>query len=213
MLRIAREGYPFILLPAVIAIIFTGLSMFWLSAPFFLLTLFMIYFFRDPERVINKKDGVFYSPADGKVIFIGKTREEEVLKDEAIEVSIFMSPFDVHINRIPCDGMVKEVRYYPGRFYAAYRRGASLSNEHITILIEARDAKVVVRQVAGFLARRAVCWVRPGESITQGQRYGMIKFSSRVDIYLPLNASIKVNLNDRVKAGKTIIGVIESISH
>jgi phosphatidylserine decarboxylase len=213
MLRIAREGYPFILLPGVIAIIFTGLSMFWLSAPFFLLALFMIYFFRDPERVINRKDGVFYSPADGKVIFIGKVGEDELLKDKAIEVSIFMSPFNVHINRIPCDGVVRDVRHCPGKFYAAYREDSSIANEHITMLIEGRHGKVVVRQVAGFLARRAVCRVKPGDTLTQGQRYGMIKFSSRVDIYLPLNTNIEVKLNDKVKAGETIIGVIGSLSH
>jgi len=213
MFKIAREGYSFILLFTVVTLIIALLGTFLLAIPFFILTLFMAFFFRDPERTIEKKDGVFYSPADGKVIFIGETREDELLKDKALMVSIFMSPFNVHINRIPCDGVVKDVRHYPGRFYAAYKENSSIANEHITMLIEGRDGMVVVRQVAGFLARRAVCKVKPGDSIIQGQRYGMIKFSSRVDIYLPLNTNIEVKLNDKVKAGETIIGVIGSLSH
>jgi phosphatidylserine decarboxylase len=209
MFKIAKEGYPFILLSASVTFITTLSGNPLLTIPFLILTLFMIFFFRDPERVIDKREGVFYSPADGRVIFIGRTREEEVLREEAIEVSIFMSPLDVHINRIPCDGVVREVRHYPGRFIAAYRDDSSMTNEHITMLIESRYGRVVVRQVAGFLARRAVCRVKPGDGVNQGQRYGMIKFSSRVDIYMPLNTSIRVGLNDRVRAGQTVIGVIE----
>jgi len=208
MFRIAKEGYPFILLPAFITIVFALSGLYIPTIPFTILTLFMLFFFRDPERTIERRDGVFYSPADGRVIFVGRTMEEEILKEEAIEVSIFMSPLDVHINRIPCDGVVRDVRHYPGRFTAAYRDDSSMANEHITMLIEGRDGRVVVRQVAGFLARRAICRVKPGDSVSQGQRYGMIKFGSRVDIYMPLNTSIKVGLNDRVKAGQSIIGTI-----
>lgn len=208
MLKIAREGYSFILLPACIALLLMILSIPLASFPFLILTLFMIFFFRDPDREIIKRRGVFYSPADGKVIFIGRHTEDELLKAERLQVSIFMSPLDVHINRVPCDGVVKDVRHYPGRFYAAFKEGSSKVNEHITMLISSDNGDIVVRQVAGFLARRAVCRVKPGDRVFQGQRYGLIKFSSRVDIYLPLNTGIKVKLNDRVKAGQTVIGII-----
>lgn len=209
MFKFAREGYPFILTSAVATLIVVLLGILWVAIPLSVLTFFMLFFFRDPERVIIKKKDVFYSPADGRVIFIGKTVEDEALRDEAVEVSIFMSPFDVHINRIPCDGVVRDVRHYPGRFYTAFKEGASKANEHITMLIETEHGGVVVRQVAGFLARRAVCRVKPGDKVSQGQRYGLIKFSSRVDIYLPLNVAIKVKLNDKIKAGQTVIGIVE----
>ncbi len=211
MFKIAKEGYPFVLTFTVITLLSTLLGVFWITIGLFILTLFMLFFFRDPERVITRKEGAFYSPADGRVIFVGKVVEDEVLKDNALEISIFMSPLDVHINRIPCDGIVKDVRHYRGRFCAAFKESSSKANEHITMLIRTDNGDVVVRQVAGFLARRAVCRVKPGEHVSQGQRYGLIKFSSRVDIYLPLNVAIKVKLNDKVKAGQTIIGVIESI--
>ncbi len=209
MFKVAREGYPFILSSAIVVLITAVLEIYWMAILFSILTFFILFFFRDPERQVIQKKGVFYSPADGKVIFFGKTVEDEILKDQALEVSIFMSPFDVHINRIPCDGIVREIRYYPGRFYAAFKEDSSRANEHITMLIEGEDGSVVVRQVAGFLARRAVCNVKPGDIVKQGQRYGLIKFSSRVDIYLPLNANIRVKLKDKVKAGQTIIGTIQ----
>lgn len=211
MFKFAREGYPFILTSAVTTLIFTLLSIFWAAAVLFILTLFMLFFFRDPDRIIIEGRGLFYSPADGKVILISEAVEDEFLKEKALEISIFMSPFDVHINRAPCDGIVRAVKHYPGKFYAAFKEGASIANEHITMLLESENGKIVVRQVAGFLARRAVCRVKPGDMLKQGQRYGLIKFSSRVDIYLPLTTQIKVKLNDKVRAGETVIGSIEQV--
>jgi len=209
MFRFASEGYPFILTSAAISLIAALVGLWGLAVASFLLTLFMLFFFRDPERMIIRRKGVFYSPADGRVICVRRTFEDEVLKEEALEVSIFMSPIDVHINRIPCDGIIRDVKYFPGRFYSAFKDISSSANEHITVLLEGDDGRVVMRQVAGFLARRAVCRVKSGDRVVQGQRYGLIKFSSRVDIYLPLDTHIGVKPRDRVRAGETVIGVIQ----
>jgi phosphatidylserine decarboxylase len=168
----------------------------------------MLYFFRDPERIAPEGDNIFVSPADGKVIFIKNVREDQHLKSDAIEVSIFMSPLNVHVNRAPCDGVVESVVHTSGKFLSAFKHEASLQNENIAMLLNTKHGKVLVRQVAGFVARRAVCRVKPGDALEKGQRYGIIKFSSRLDVYLPKDADIKVKLGDKVKAGETIIGII-----
>ncbi len=209
MFKFAGEGYPFILTFTFLALITVFLGMLWPALIMFVLALFMLFFFRDPDRVTPEDKGVFSSPADGKVILIRETGEDELLSGKAIEISIFMSPFDVHINRAPCDGIVRAVKHYPGKFLAAYNEKSSILNEHITMLLEGDMGKVVVRQVAGFLARRAVCRVKPGDLLDRGQRYGLIKFSSRLDVFLPLNTEIKVKLGDKVKAGESILGIIE----
>lgn len=209
MFRLAPEGYPFILIFSLATIITAVFGKFWLIVVSLVPLLFMFFFFRDPERITPAGRGIFYSPADGKVILIRESEEEELLNDRALEISIFMSPFDVHINRAPCDGRVSAVRHYPGRFFAAFKNKSSVLNEHITMLLETEYGKIVIRQVAGFLARRAVCRVKPEDTLKQGQRYGLIKFSSRLDVFLPLNTQIKVKLNDKVRAGETILGIIE----
>ncbi len=208
MFKLAPEGYPFILFFSVIslaAVLFGKPWMVWVP---FLLLLFMLFFFRDPERITPEEKNTFYSPADGKVILIKETDENEILNSRALQVSIFMSVFNVHVNRAPCDGEVKKVKHYPGRFIAAFKHDSSMVNEHITMMMETEHGDIVIRQVAGLLARRAVCRVKPGDSLNQGQRYGIIKFSSRLDVYLPLNTVIKVKLNDKVKAGESILGII-----
>lgn len=210
MVKLAPEGYPFILFFAVLTIVTSFFGNFVLTAVVFFLALFMIFFFRDPERKLQEGGDIFYAPADGKVIAIKETDEQELLNKRALEISIFMSPLDVHVNRSPCDGTVKEVKHYPGKFRAAFRGDSSLSNEHITMLLDTEHGKIVVRQVAGFLARRAVCRVKLKDSLKQGQRYGIIKFSSRVDVFLPLNARARVSVNDRVKAGETVIAEIKN---
>lgn len=208
-MKFAPEGYPLILVFAFITLIVMLFGKLWIAAIPFALTLFMLFFFRDPERITPQDRGVFYSPADGKIIFIGENEENELLNNRAIEISIFMSPFDVHVNRAPCDGMVRDIKHYRGKFLAAFRQDSSILNEHITMLLETEYGKIVVRQVAGFLARRAVCRVKTGDGLKQGQRFGIIKFSSRLDIFLPLNTQIKVKLNDKVKAGESILGMID----
>lgn len=167
----------------------------------------MCFFFRDPERIIPEGKGIFVSPADGKVILIEDVYEKDYLNSDTKEISIFMSPFNVHVNRVPCDGKVSVVKYSPGKFLAAYKEDASVKNENIVMVLDGEKARVLVRQVAGFVARRAVCRAKVGDVLMRGERYGIIKFSSRLDVYLPKDAQIKVQLGDKIKAGETVIAV------
>jgi phosphatidylserine decarboxylase len=208
MLKFAPEGYPFILVFIFITIAAVFIRLPWLTALSLILTLFMLYFFRDPERTVPQDKGIFVSPADGRVILIKEIREEEHLKTQVIKISIFMSPFNVHVNRAPCDGVVRTVKHTPGRFFAADKDEASMLNENIAMVLEGGEGTILVRQVAGFIARRAVCRVKAGDKLKRGERFGMIKFSSRLDVYLPLNAKIKVKLGDRVKAGESVLGAM-----
>lgn len=206
MFKFAPEGYPFIVFFAIITIITFFLGGIWTALLPFILTLFMAFFFRDPERRVPEGESIFVSAADGKVILIDKVYEGQFLKNDAVEVSIFMSPLDVHINRSPCDGVVESVVHTPGKFFSAFKHEASLQNENIAILLNAKHGNVLVRQVAGSLARRAVCRVKPGDVLKKGERYGIIKFSSRLDVYLPKDTQIRVALGDKVKAGESVIG-------
>lgn len=207
MFRFAPEGYPFIFVFLFITIVVALFAKPWMVVILLGLTFFMFFFFRDPERSIPEGNNIFVSPADGKVILIQNVHEERYLKNDATQVSIFMSPFNIHVNRSPCDGRVKLVVYTPGRFLSAFKPEASRENENITMLLETENAKVLVRQVAGFIARRAVCRVKPGDTLKRGERYGIIKFGSRLDVYLPLYTEIKVKLGDKVKGGESILGV------
>ncbi|MBI4849687.1 MAG: phosphatidylserine decarboxylase family protein [Nitrospirae bacterium] len=205
MFQFAKEGYPFILVFISLTAVSALLRSHWLTAVFLILTLFMFYFFRDPDRVTVPDKDAFYSPADGKIIVITEAAEDEILHEKALKISIFMSPLNVHVNRAPCDGVVRDVRHYPGKFLSAFKDEASIVNEHITMLLEGPHGKIVVKQIAGYVARRAVCRVKPGEALAQGQRYGIIKFSSRLDVFLPLGTKVKVKLGDKVKAGETVL--------
>ena len=221
-MKFAPEGFSFILGSLVftaIASVFTFLTYkaggpaFHISsgAVFFfsLVSSFMGFFFRDPERTTPEGKGLFVAPADGKIILIKEVNEKKYLKSDAKEISIFMSPFNVHVNRAPCDGKVSAVKHSPGIYMAAYKDDASLKNENIAMLLEGKEGKVLVRQVAGFIARRAVCRVKPGDMLKRGERYGMIKFSSRLDVYLPKDVKIAVKLGDKVKAGETLIARVK----
>lgn len=208
MFKFAAEGYPYIAVFGAITVItyeFWGAG---IAALPFVLFLFMLYFFRDPERAIPEGDNIFVSPADGRVIVVSKTYEDRHLKSSALQISIFMSPLNVHVNRAPCDGTVESVLHTKGKFLSAFKPEASIQNENIAMVLDTKYGKILVRQVAGFIARRAVCRVKPGDALKIGGRYGVIKFSSRVDIYLPDNATIMVKINDRVRAGETVIGSI-----
>lgn len=208
MIKFAPEGYPFIASFAAITIIAFLTGGIWVTAIPFILTLFMAFFFRDPERTTPEGDNIFVSPADGRVIQIQNIVEENYLESSAIEISIFMSPLNVHVNRAPCDGTVESVVHTPGKFLSAFKPEASLKNENIAMLLKSDYYRVLVRQVAGAVARRAVCRAKPGDVLKKGERYGVIKFSSRLDIYLPEKTEIKVKLGDKVKAGETILGRI-----
>lgn len=172
------------------------------------LTLLVLYFFRDPERQIPVDPNNIVSPADGKVVEIVEDYEPEYLKDRATRISIFLSVFDVHVNRIPISGSVEHVRYQKGSFIQAYKSEASSVNEQSVIGIEGSTCKLVFKQIAGILARRIVCHLRVGNKVSQGDRFGIIKFGSRVDIFLPQNTEIKVRLKQKVKGGESILGVL-----
>jgi len=220
VIKFAPEGYPFIFGSLLITFIasllilwslksggsqITFYLLFGASLFFLLITFFMAFFFRDPERAIPEGKGLFVSPADGKVILVKDVHEKEYLNSDVKEISIFMSPLDVHVNRAPCDGKVSVVKYSPGKFMAAYKDDASVKNENIVMVLDGEKDRVLVRQVAGFVARRAVCRVKVGDMLKRGERYGLIKFSSRLDVYLPKDVQIKVRPGDKVKAGETVI--------
>ncbi len=178
----------------------------WLGRIFYLLCAFTLYFFRDPERQIPQGESLIVSPADGKVVGIDSVEHVPFIDGPAKRVSIFLSIFDVHINRAPIRGKIEYRHYAPGEFLPAYEPKASIKNEQNTIGIEDSDGyRVVVRQIAGLIARRILCWKNPGDKIERGDRFGLIRFGSRTDLFLPLDARIEVKLGQRVQGGATII--------
>ena len=192
-MKIDSAGYPFLILFA-------------LLSPFtFILGLFMFYFYRDPDRKTPEEDGIVVSPADGKVIVAEHREETKYFHEERPLVSVFMSLFNVHVNRSPVEGNVIMVKHNKGKFMAAFKEEASLKNENTEMIIENSYGKTLVRQIAGLIARRTVCRVVQGDSLKQGERFGIIKFSSRVDTYVPQGYNITVKTGDIVKAGETII--------
>jgi len=206
---VAMEGMVFILPLAAITVTLWTLR-FTASAGFFsLLTLFVIYFFRDPERPIPAGEKAVLSPADGKVIQVESCREEKFLRGSTVKVSIFMSLFDVHVNRIPLTGRIVESVYSQGQFIRANLDRASSSNEQNTLLIETPDgSRLLFVQIAGLIARRIVCGVQKGDVVERGQRFGMIRFGSRMDIYLPENSRVQARLGQKVFGGQTILGYL-----
>jgi phosphatidylserine decarboxylase len=205
LMKFAPEGYPFIGGFAALTAV-TAFFTLWGTVIPLLLTLFMFYFFRDPERVVPTEKDIFVAPADGRIILVRDMFESKYLNADTKQVSIFMSPANVHVNRTPCDGRVKQVVHNSGSYFAAYKDEASVRNENIEMVLETEYGDVLVRQVAGFIARRAVCRKKEGDILKRGERYGMIKFSSRLDIYLPRNVKIRVEMGKRTKAGESIIG-------
>lgn len=202
-MRIVREGFPYILVPALLSIILLALSYWYVAISFVLLTAFMAYFFRDPKRNPPDDPNVVVSPADGKV-----TRVSELAPGQGNSstlISIFLSPLDVHINRSPIAGKITDVSYTKGKFLIATDERASLVNEQNALTIEG-NITVVCKQIAGILARRIVCWKHQGEVVALGERFGLIKFSSRTDVILPESVEVLVTTGMRVKGGTTIIG-------
>jgi phosphatidylserine decarboxylase len=181
-----------------------GAFNFWFVAGFFLLVMvFMAFFFRDPERKPPSDPNVVVSPADGRVTRVGPMSEEA---ESPTVVSIFLSPLDVHVNRSPIPGKIVEVKYSPGKFLMATNENASLVNEQNALTIQGEKITVVCKQIAGILARRIVCWKGKGDNLTLGERFGMIKFSSRTDVLLPANVVVEVKVGQRVQGGTTVIG-------
>ena len=202
---IVKESIPYIVVPVLLAAAAALLGYWYVAAFLFLVALFMAYFFRDPKRVPPSDPDVVVSPADGKVTRIGPANTSA---DSPIVISIFLSPLDVHINRSPIPGKIVDVLYSPGKFLIATNEKASLVNEQNALTIQGEKITVVCKQIAGILARRIVCWRRKGDNLSLGERFGMIKFSSRTDILLPANVRVTVKEGDRVRGGTTVIGRI-----
>ena len=182
----------------------TGMSMFFLAV-----TLFVLWFFRNPDRVTPEDEKAVISPADGRIIKIEEVEEQEILRGRARKVSIFMNVFNVHVKRAPCAGTVKEIVYREGRFFSANLDKASALNERNSVLIETVDgSRILTIQIAGVIARRIVCWVKEGMGIEKGERFGLIKFGSRLEVFMPLDATIPVKVGDKVRAGETRIGCL-----
>ena len=197
-----KEGIPFVLVPAAAAVVL-ALAQFWvIAAVFLLLTGFMLYFFRDPERVVPKDDGLIVSAADGRVTRIEANSENKL-------VSVFLSPLDVHVNRSPIAGKIINVTYIKGKKMPATSDNASLINERNSLVIEGEHVTVTCTQIAGILARRIVCWFKAGDNLERGQRFGLIKFGSRTDLLMPPDAEIAVQIGDRVRGGETIIARVK----
>ena len=204
---IAREGFVFVVPLLVITVLMFLISFYWATAIFGLGFLFVTWFFRDPERRIPNEPNVIVSPADGKITEI-VTENEPINGKLCKRVTIFLSVFNVHVNRVPIGGTIKDIRYNPGKFLAAFNPKASMDNEQNLILINNGRTHIFVKQIAGLIARRIVCWPKKGDHYESGQRYGLIRFGSRVDILLPENTKLSVACGDKVSGGESIIGYL-----
>ena len=201
---IAREGWPFLAIALILALGATVWCAFW-SIPLWIIFVFVLQFFRDPGREIPQQAGAVLSPCDGRVIKVER-RQDPYGQREAILISVFMNVFNVHSNRSPMDGTIQKVQYFPGKFVNADLDKASTENERNAIVLKSAEGQIVTFvQVAGLIARRILCYVKEGDNLTRGQRYGFIRFGSRVDVYLPLTASVKVSIGDKVSATTTIL--------
>jgi phosphatidylserine decarboxylase len=214
---ITKYGLNTFLFCAGFSAVFIILSFFihnpWIKYPILILSitflLFCFNFFRDPDRIPPNKKNVIVSPADGEIVIVKDVFENEFLKENGKQISIFMSPLSVHVNRIPIDGKVDYFNYVKGEYLVAYHEKADKRNERTEIGITSNYGKVFFTQVAGFIARRIVCSLQVGDSVKMGERFGMIKFGSRSDVIVPLNWKLKVKLGDKVTAGETILFEIE----
>ncbi len=207
-MRIDPAGWPFIAGALVLALVIGLLGGLWLALPVAALAAFFAFFFRDPERRITSRDDAVLSPADGRVLVAGEAEPAAAPRGTWLQISIFLSPMDVHVNRVPVSGRVTHVEYTPGRFLPAYHADAAGTNERSEIWIDHNGHQVVARQVVGILARRVVCRVAPGTAVQAGDRYGIMKFGSRMDVFLPTTAEILVRPGDAVRGGETVIAVL-----
>jgi phosphatidylserine decarboxylase len=205
---IAVEGFPFVAGAALITAVFFLLGWKAVALFFLVVTLFIIFFFRNPKRTPPENEQAVISPADGVVIYLGNAREPH-LDREMLKISIFMSVFNVHINRVPVSAKVVDLFYRPGKFLDVRHERATFENEQQGLVLEtAGGATIVVVQVAGLIARRIVCYPVIGTILKKGERYGLIRFGSRLDVYLPHGAELKVKMGDKTVAGETILGVL-----
>ena len=209
-LPIAVEGIPFVAgAGAVFLLVY--LAGWMMPALFFMaLALFVVWFFRNPERNIPSGKDLIVSPADGRIIAVNNEMETRILRKRLIRISIFMNLFNVHVNRIPCSGRVLDISYNPGRFLSANRDKASLENEQNAVVLETTGGdQILFVQIAGLIARRIVCRLQKGAQVERGERFGLIRFGSRVDVYLPMDAIVKVSVGQKVKGGESILASLE----
>jgi len=211
-MTVAREGLPFILIATALAVGAFALALMRRSWPLWLfafvltlVALWVAYFFRDPERTGERGERLVISPADGKIVMITEVDEPSFVHGKATRISIFMNIFNVHVNRYPVAGTVKYVHYNPGKFINAAADKASLDNEQMSVGLESGGKLVLVRQIAGAIARRIVTYSKVGDAASQGARFGLIRFGSRVDVFVPTNSTVRVKIGDKPSAGTTVL--------
>ena len=207
---LAREGFPFIFIGLFLTFVIFLLGLTSLSILAGIISLFIIFFFRDPKRKSEAPDNAVLTPADGTILDIKQLEDgNNPLGEKAIKVSIFMSVFNVHVNRMPVGGTVEKITYQPGRFFSANLDKASEYNENNRVTLQTFDSRrIVVIQIAGLIARRIACWINEKDRVAAGQRFGLIRFGSRLEVFLPISSKITVETHQKVKAGETIIGFL-----
>lgn len=215
MIRIHREGYLIILLASLLLIgvnilcaLFLPILQPWLGVLSLGFWGLIVQFFRNPKRAIpTMGEGIIYAPADGQVVVIEEVEETEYFKEKKLQVSIFMSPLNVHVNRASIGGTVQYAQYHPGKYLVAWHPKSSTENERTTVVIKNAKVEILLRQIAGAVARRIRYYVQPGQTLVQGEEFGFIKFGSRVDLFLPLDAEVKVSIGQKVKGNVDVIAV------
>ncbi len=221
-MTIHREGYKYITIATILFAVLAFLNfkfiygdsmlcqvIYWvLQTAFFLLWFWVLWFFRIPSRTYTVGENLIVAPADGKVVVIEETEEPEYFKDKRLQVSIFMSPLNVHVNRSPIKGLIKYVKYHPGKYLVAWHPKSSTENERTTVVVGNSQVTLLMRQIAGALARRICYYVKDGQTIDQNAEFGFIRFGSRVDIYFPVGTKIDVEIGQHVKGGQTILAKI-----
>ncbi|MFT5726374.1 MAG: phosphatidylserine decarboxylase [Desulforhopalus sp.] len=204
---IAQEGYPFIWYSAFCTLLLCILGFLLPAVVMFIITTFILAFFRDPERFVCPDEDAVVCPADGKIISIEEVEDNQFTNQKVQKVCIFMNVFNVHVNRLPFSGTVDRIIYHPGKFYSADSDKAALENEYFaSVLNLPGEKKIAVVQIAGLIARRIICWLEPGDIAVKGRRLGLIRFGSRVDLYLPLETELSVTTGQKVRAGETVLG-------
>ncbi len=207
---VAKEGYPFIFVLAFATLLAAILSMKITTGFLLVATIFVLCFFRDPERLGPDRPDALVSPADGKVILIERVTDDRFTGNEVQKISVFMNVFNVHVNRIPCSGTVEKILYKPGKFYSADSQKGGLQNEYCASIITTPEGKkIAFVQIAGLIARRIICWLEAGDAVTRGKRFGLIRFGSRVDLYLPLETELAIKPGQNVRAGETVLGYLK----
>ena len=207
---IAREGWPYLIGLGILAIIFTKFIGVYYSLPIWIVFLFVLQFFRDPPRLVPIAANAILAPADGKIVAVEKTFDSYAKRD-ALKISIFMNVFNVHSNRIAVNGRIKSIEYFPGKFFNADLDKASVENERNAVVIDANGHDITLVQVAGLIARRILCYARIGDLVKKGERYGFIRFGSRVDVYMPLDVEPLVSVGDKVYATSSLLAILSHL--